>query len=582
VNPKLQTRLGSAASWSVWTIAWILALRLFIALVSDPNRTQNYSPLWFVLWLITTVQTVLIIWLVLKLGLRKRLNRKPSILANMTLGAVVGGTANVTTGVLAIALGLDSEGLWEVRALGGALSFPLMLILLNNLRGAMIERNDNIAKLREIEDQLLGYRESAKQILQDALESMRNATVAAVTPALDRVSELLKHQVSTEMRRDLIDELRNVIATQVRPLSQALHQVAEKLSIPPSRTVTSPDIKPKLPSTFGLRKSLTLMPAFLLILMGYPMVAYLVIDRTSLFRGVLSAIGAALVMSLLKLMLPKTKEIKTWLGLTLLVLFASIAAVPGFLITYFRYGPIAEIFNNAIWMVGISVGAFLLTSYARAIDEAREKYERELEQFNEQLSKEVALFEQRLWLERRAWSYVIHGDVQGSLSAAVTRLQRSEKLEPYELEMVKQDMARATKALTSSPAKDINFTQSLDELVRTWAGVCNIKIESSARADRAIDANLDVRNCINEICKEAISNAVRHGNAKNAVIRLSREKDDVIELEICNDGHKPLREQPNGMGLSMIDDLSLSWQLTTERHKNQTCLVAQLPIGNKS
>jgi prepilin signal peptidase PulO-like enzyme (type II secretory pathway) len=337
-----------------------------------------------------------------------------------------------------------------------------------------------------------------------------------------------------------------------------------------------------LTNTFGLRKSLKLMPAFLLILMGYPMVAYLVIDSTSLFRGVLSAIGAALVISLLKLMLPKTKEIKTWLGLTLLVLFASIAAVPGFLITYFRYGPIPEIFNNAIWMIGISVGAFLLTSYARAIDEAREKYERELEQFNEQLSKEVALFEQRLWLERRAWSYVIHGDVQGSLSAAVTRLQRSEKLEPYELEMVKQDMARATKALTSSPAKDINFTQSLDELVRTWAGVCNIKIESSARADRAIDANLDVRNCINEICKEAISNAVRHGNAKNAVIRLSREKDDVIELEICNDGHKPLREQPNGMGLSMIDDLSLSWQLTTERHKNQTCLVAQLPIGNKS
>ena len=252
VNPKLQTRLGSAASWSVWTIAWILALRLFIALVSDPNRTQNYSPLWFVLWLITTFQTLSIIWLVLKLGLRKRLNRKPSILSNMTLGAVVGGTANLTTGVLAIAWGLDSEGLWEVRALGGALSFPFMLILLNNLRGAIIERNDNIAKLREIEDQLLGYRESAKQILQDALESMRNATVAAVTPALDRVSELLKHQVSTEMRRDLIDELRNVISTQVRPLSQALHQVAEKLSIPPSRTVTSPDIKPKLPSTFGL------------------------------------------------------------------------------------------------------------------------------------------------------------------------------------------------------------------------------------------------------------------------------------------------------------------------------------------
>ncbi len=582
MNPKLQTRLGTVSSWSVWTIAWILALRLFVALVSDPNRTQNYSPLWFVLWLITSVQTVSIIWLALKLGLRKRLNRKPSIIANLILGAVIGGSANLTTGVLAIAWGLDSEGLWAVRAIGGALSFPLMFILMNNLRGAVIERNANIAKLREIEDQLLGYRESAKQILQDALENMRNKTVASVTPSLDRISELLKNQLAAENRTDLIDELKQVISTKVRPLSQSLQQEAEKLSVAPSRSVSSPSVKPKLPSTFGLRKSLKLMPAMLLIVLGFPMVAFLVIDSKSLFRGLLSAIGVALVMSLLKLLLPKTREFKTWIGMTLLVLFSSIAVLPGFMITYFRYGPIPEIFANAIWMIGISVGAFVLTSYARAIDEARDKYERELEQFNEQLSKEVALFEQRLWLERRAWSYVIHGDVQGALSAAVTRLQRSEKLEPYELEMVKQDIARAAKALTSSPAKDINFTQSLDELVRTWAGVCDIKIESSARADRAIEANLDARNCINEICKEAISNAVRHGNAKNAVIRLSRDKDDVIELEICNDGYKPLREQPNGMGLSMIDDLSLSWKLTTERHKDQTCLIAQIPIGNKN
>ncbi len=582
MNPKLQTRLGTVSSWSVWTIAWILALRLFVALVSDPNRTQNYSPLWFVLWLITSVQTVSIIWLALKLGLRKRLNRKPSIIANLILGAVIGGSANLTTGVLAIAWGLDDEGLWAVRAIGGALSFPLMFILMNNLRGAVIERNANIAKLREIEDQLLGYRESAKQILQDALENMRNKTVASVTPSLDRISELLKNQLAAENRTDLIDELKQVISTKVRPLSQSLQQEAEKLSVAPSRSVSSPSVKPKLPSTFGLRKSLKLMPAMLLIVLGFPMVAFLVIDSKSLFRGLLSAIGVALVMSFLKLLLPKTREFKTSIGMTLLVLFSSIAVLPGFLITYFRYGPIPEIFANAIWMIGISVGAFVLTSYARAIDEARDKYERELEQFNQQLSKEVALFEQRLWLERRAWSYVIHGDVQGALSAAVTRLQRSEKLEPYELEMVKQDIARAAKALTSSPAKDINFTQSLDELVRTWAGVCDIKIESSARADRAIEANLDARNCINEICKEAISNAVRHGNAKNAVIRLSRDKDDVIELEICNDGYKPLREQPNGMGLSMIDDLSLSWKLTTEHHKDQTCLIAQIPIGNKN
>jgi two-component sensor histidine kinase len=233
-------------------------------------------------------------------------------------------------------------------------------------------------------------------------------------------------------------------------------------------------------------------------------------------------------------------------------------------------------------MLGTSIGSFVLSAYARGADELRAKYEAELELFNEKLAKEVALFEQKLWLERRAWSYVIHGDVQSALSAAVTRLQRTEKLEPYEIEMVKQDLQRAKLALTKPASRDIDLSSGIDELVRAWAGVCEIKVESSARATRAIEISRDVRNCINEICKEAISNAVRHGNAKNAQITLSRDQDDVIQLEVCNDGHTVLREQPNGMGLSMIDDLSLNWALTNERHKGKTCLVAQLPISNKS
>jgi len=308
----------------------------------------------------------------------------------------------------------------------------------------------------------------------------------------------------------------------------------------------------------------------------------LVVDHGSMFRGLLGALGVGASMALFRLFLPRTKEFKTWFALFLQTVLATLAVAPGVAILLYRYGLTQEVVNMTIWMISLSVGSFFFTAYTRALDISRDRFESDLRTFNEQLAKEVALFEQRLWLERRAWSYVLHGDVQGALSAAVTRLQRSDKLEPYELEMVKQDIARATKALTTSPEKDINFTQSLDELVRTWAGVCTIKVQSSARADRAVEANLDVRNCINEICKEAISNAVRHGNAKNVVIRLNREKDDVIELEICNDGHKLLRDQPKGMGLSMIDDLSLSWQLTGERHKDQTCLVAQLPIGNKN
>jgi signal transduction histidine kinase len=559
-----------------------MGIRLVLALVSDPNRTGNYSPLWVVIWMITTAETLLIIWIALELGLKKRLNRKPSVIANLTLGAFIGAAANVTTGALAILMGIDTEEIWGVRALGGAFSFPLVFFLLNNLRGAVIERNENIAKLNEVENELIGYREGAMQTVLDVNESMRAKTTATLSAPIDSIENLLQGQVKNSSRLELIEELRKVIADQLRPISRSLQESAEKLSSPSQKTVQPPRAVSALPNRINLRNSIKLMPAILFMILGFPLVGYLVIDHRSLFRGLLSAIGVAVVMVLLRLLVPKNREFKTSIALTLLAVFSAIAVLPGFFITLGFYGLTDAVLANLYWMLGTSIGTFIFSAYARGTDELRAKYEAELELFNEKLAKEVALFEQKLWLERRAWSYVIHGDVQSALSAAVTRLQRTEKLEPYEIEMVKQDLQRAKLALTKPASRDIDLSSGIDELARAWAGVCEIKVESSARATRAIEINRDVRNCINEICKEAISNAVRHGNAKNAQITLSRDQDDVIQLEVCNDGHTVLREQPNGMGLSMIDDLSLKWALTNERHKGKTCLVAQLPISNKS
>lgn len=582
VNTKLKTRLGTLSSWSVWTLSWITAIRLFVALVSDPNRTENYSPLWVVIWFITTLEMAAVVLLVMGLGLKNRLKRKPSVLGNLLTIGLAGVVANLTVGVLANAWALDNEGIWHIRAFGGFVGQVAMFVFFNNLRGAMIERNEKIRELTEVEDKLLGYRESAKQILKDALDNMREKTIATVTPSIDKINGLLGERVDAGSRLQLIEELRAVIQNQIRPLSHSLQTEADALNVAVERKSRKPVARPDWQSKFNVRKSLRIGQATALLYLAYPSVAFLVIDHRSMVRGLLGAAGVALSMWLLKLLLPKHREVRTWFGLLLQAVFATVAVIPAVLILLGEYGLTQEVINMTAWMVCLSIGSFVFTAYTRAVDLARDRYAAELQAFNDQLAKEVALFEQKLWLERRAWSYVLHGDVQGALSAAAARLQRSEKLEPFELEMVKQDIARASQALSNTPANDLDFSQGIDELVRTWSGVCEIKIESSARATRAIETNRDIRNCINEICKEAISNAVRHGNAKNAFVYLTRDRDDVIELEVCNDGHKVLRDQPAGMGLAMIEDLSLSWQLTSERHPGKTCLVAQLPISNKT
>jgi hypothetical protein len=411
---------------------------------------------------------------------------------------------------------------------------------------------------------------------------MRKSTIDAVSPSIEKINQLLTGRIDGDSRQEVIDQLKSVIQNQIRPLSKALASDAESLSIPLSKKSQEPKVRPAWQAKFNLRKSLAIRPILFVLVAAYPMVSFLVVDHRSMLRGLLSAFGVGLMLLLIRSFLPKRKEINTGVGLFLQAVFGALSVLPGFLILLGEYGLTKEVVAMTCWMAGLAIFSVVGSAYARAVDAARDRFAAELDLSNQQLAKEVALFEQRLWLERRAWSYVIHGDVQGSLSAAVTRLQRSEALEPYELEMVKQDLNRAKEALLKPPSKDVNFTQGIDELVRAWAGVCDIKIEASARATRAIESNRDIRNCINEICKEAISNAVRHGNAKNAWIYLNRDKDDVIELEVCNDGHRLLRDQPAGMGLSMIEDLSLNWQLTSERHKDKTCLVAELPISNKN
>ena len=171
---------------------------------------------------------------------------------------------------------------------------------------------------------------------------------------------------------------------------------------------------------------------------------------------------------------------------------------------------------------------------------------------------------------------MIHGDVQAALSAAVTRLRRSSEPEPFEYELVKQDLARARAALSHEAPEQPPFADFMASLTGAWGNVCAIKLGVSARAKRALDASADARSCVNEICKEAISNAVRHGDAKNAVISIDRIQDDLLTLEVSNDGGPQPESVKPGMGSQMIDELTLEWSLTSDA--KQTLLKAVIPL----
>ena len=64
----------------------------------------------------------------------------------------------------------------------------------------------------------------------------------------------------------------------------------------------------------------------------------------------------------------------------------------------------------------------------------------------------------------------------------------------------------------------------------------------------------------NEIAKEAVQNAVRHGGARNVTIVVDSTPDKLLTMDVKNDG-RPISNVQKGVGSKLLDELTLRWSL---------------------
>jgi two-component sensor histidine kinase len=194
------------------------------------------------------------------------------------------------------------------------------------------------------------------------------------------------------------------------------------------------------------------------------------------------------------------------------------------------------------------------------------------------IAKQNALFAQRVWLFRKRWLLLLHGTVQSALTAAVTRLQGKTDIDEFTVQMVKQDLMRAEQAINGDVEKQLIFSNTVEEIVELWKGICSVSVQVSERAKRALERNADTAFCVNEIIKEAISNAVRHGSASHVTISIDRLEDDLLEVYVTNNGTTPKNsELIQGIGSEMLNEICLSWSLEGKSPKVK--LSASLPLA---
>ena len=119
----------------------------------------------------------------------------------------------------------------------------------------------------------------------------------------------------------------------------------------------------------------------------------------------------------------------------------------------------------------------------------------------------------------------------------------------------------------------------MKELIATWQGVCDIEVEVSAELKKIISRDVRLSMCVNEILKEAVSNAVRHGDAQKAWVRVGAPSGGVVELSVANDGLAPMTGGRRGVGSGLLDELTVDWSLGYDQNNGQTILRARLPFS---
>lgn len=102
------------------------------------------------------------------------------------------------------------------------------------------------------------------------------------------------------------------------------------------------------------------------------------------------------------------------------------------------------------------------------------------------------------------------------------------------------------------------------ELARDWDGVCGIAVEIGPDLPAALAADPACATLAIDVIAEAISNAVRHGGATSAWVRLRLVAPGRVLVHVCDNGSGIAPTAGRGQGTARLDECEISWQRADE------------------
>ena len=201
--------------------------------------------------------------------------------------------------------------------------------------------------------------------------------------------------------------------------------------------------------------------------------------------------------------------------------------------------------------------------------------EQQLKEVIENLAILNSQLRQEVWLNRRRIASVLHGPVQAALYASAMRLAQADKFDKTLIDVVQRDIENALIKLEEGSDGE-SFSEVASQIASLWAGSCDVEIDISDDAEERISANRVAETCVTEVVREAISNAVKHGEATQARIKISLEKSKLLRVVIENDGIPAKQGAKTGFGSDFLDEVAYAWSLSSK--SGTTTLKAKIAV----
>lgn len=568
---RFWTRLGNPNAIGIRLFALAMGFISMLSFAFDVVRLNSFTWAWVPANALGVVISTALLFPAVWIKRRRNVGQVQQPWFNVIVASLFFGFKNLSMLYITPLFGITDEGIPAYRFVGGLLLGATLLVLYTNVAGNRLQRESNLAKLQEIEAELLSFRNDAFDQLEDENREAALKTFKVLSPQLENLQVAVKN--STDIVR-LANKVIDFIRLELRPFDQSLTMEAKNLSRS-SPSVSGPMPEPEV--KVDLAKSIRIWNSFVPLPLLFFLTAIFAVPKATPLDIVgmcLVFIGTLLLFKIISLKLPNLSVKNAFIATTVIAFFAGL---PGFLWLYQipNETGVPELLPSFLVMQGWSV---IAATQAHILDLGQSKVEEELNLAIVELARENKLYEQKAWLARHGWYLLVHGVVQPALTTASIRASSSEVLTPEVKDQILSDLQRAMDALKESRSIQHPVDVSIAEIKSVWSGICDVHIFLTPFANQALNNDAVASDIMNEILKEVVSNAVRHGNASNVYGEISMKDSRTITILISNDGLKPSKEKIESVGSKMLDAVCLERTLEWNSDEQRTEFKAVVPI----